>query len=133
MKPLAILLIMYKWEQNEHSFSYIIYLTWAYYSKYYTTVKTYFVFIIEKRLNFLGVPYNIKLYSIICIICCVSLYRKFQTVQVDQTGPNCNLYIYIWCAVVVECLKALARNEFTISDTLASTELFKKTKNRDDY
>ena len=48
------------------SFSYIICPTWTCSSIYYTAVMTYFVFVTEQRLNFSGVPYNVKLYFIIC-------------------------------------------------------------------
>ena len=46
----------------------------------------------------------------------------------DQTGT----YIYDASKVVAEFLKSLARNEFTISDTLAFTELLKNIENSDD-
>ena len=47
----------------------------------------------------------------------------------DQTGT----YISDTSKVVAEFLKPLARNEFTISDTLAFPELFKNVENSDDY
>ena len=48
---------------------------------------------------------------------------------VDQTG----IYIYDASKAVAEFLKRLARNEFTISDTLAFPELLKITENSDSY
>ena len=47
-----------------HNFSYIICPAWTYSSIYYTTVMTYLVFITQKRLNCLGVSFNVKFYSI---------------------------------------------------------------------
>ena len=66
---------------------------------------------------------------------------KFDTIQVtnvkylklrpiiDQTGT----YIYDAFKVAAEFLKPLARNEFTISDTLSFPELLKNIENSDDY
>ena len=48
---------------------------------------------------------------------------------IDQTGT----YIYDASKVVAEFLKPLARNESTISDTLAFPELLKNIENSDDY
>ena len=48
---------------------------------------------------------------------------------IDQTGT----YIYDESKVVAQFLKPLARNEFTISDTLAFPELLKNIENSDDY
>ena len=48
---------------------------------------------------------------------------------IDQTG----IYIYDASKVVAEFLKRLARNEFTISDTLAFPELLKIIENSDGY
>ena len=48
---------------------------------------------------------------------------------IDQTGT----YIYDASKVVAQFLKPLARNEFTISDTLAFPELLKNIENSDDY
>ena len=53
---------------------------------------------------------------------------KLRTI-IDQTGT----YIYDASKVVVQFLKPLARNEFTISDTLAFPELLKNIENSDDY
>ena len=39
----------------------------------------------------------------------------------------------IYIKVVAQFLKSLARNEFTISDTLAFLELLKNIENSDDY
>ena len=67
--------------------------------------------------------------------------RKFDTIEdinvkdfrlrsiIDQTG-TC---IYDASKVVAQFLKPLARNEFTISDTLAFPELLKNIENSDDY
>ena len=67
--------------------------------------------------------------------------HKFDTIEninvkdlklrpiIDQTGT----YIYGASKVVAEFLKPLARNEFTISDTLAFPELLKNIENSDDY
>ena len=67
--------------------------------------------------------------------------RKFDTIEdinvkdfklrsiIDQTG-TC---IYDASKVVAQFLKPLARNEFTISDTLAFSELLKNIENSDDY
>ena len=48
---------------------------------------------------------------------------------IDQTGT----YIYDASKVVAQFLKPLARNEFSISDTLAFPELLKNNKNSDGY
>ena len=48
---------------------------------------------------------------------------------IDQTGT----YIHDASKVVAEFLKPLARNEFTISNTLTFPELFKNIENNDDY
>ena len=48
---------------------------------------------------------------------------------IDQTGT----YIYDASKIVAEFLKPHARNEFTISDTLAFPELLKNIENSDDY
>ena len=48
---------------------------------------------------------------------------------IGQTGT----YIYDASKVVAQLLKPLARNEFTINDTLAFPELLKNTKKSDDY
>ena len=48
---------------------------------------------------------------------------------IDQTGT----YIYDESKVVAQFLQTLARNEFTISDTLAFPELLKNIENSDDY
>ena len=48
---------------------------------------------------------------------------------IDQTRA----YIYDASKVVAQFLKPLARNEFTISDTLAFPELLKNIENSDDY
>ena len=48
---------------------------------------------------------------------------------IDQTGT----YIYDASKVVAQFLKPLARNEFTISDTLAFPELLKNIENSDNY
>ena len=48
---------------------------------------------------------------------------------IDQTGT----YIYDASKVVAEFLKRLARNKFTISNTLAFPELLKNIENSDDY
>ena len=53
---------------------------------------------------------------------------KFRPI-IDQTGT----YIYDASKVVAAFLKPLARNEFTISDTLAFPELLKNIENSDDY
>ena len=67
--------------------------------------------------------------------------HKFDTIEylnvkdlklrpiIDQTGT----YIYDESKVVAQFLKPLARNEFTISDTLAFPELLKNIENSDDY
>ena len=67
--------------------------------------------------------------------------HKFDTIEninvkdlklrpiIDQTGTS----IYDASKVVAEFLKLLARNEFTISDTLAFPELLKNIENSDDY
>ena len=55
-------------------------------------------------------------------------YLKLRPI-IGQTGT----YIYDASKVVVEFLKPLARNEFTISDTLAFAELLKNIENGDDY
>ena len=67
--------------------------------------------------------------------------HKFDTIEdinakdlklrpiVDQTRA----YIYDVSKVVAQFLKPLARNEFTISDTLAFPELLKNIENSDDY
>ena len=67
--------------------------------------------------------------------------HKFDTIEninvkglklrpiIDQTGT----YIYDASKVVAEFLKPLARNKFTISDTLAFPELLKNIENSDDY
>ena len=47
----------------------------------------------------------------------------------DQTGS----YIYDASKEVTQLLKPLARNEFTINDTLAFPELLKNTEKSDDY
>ena len=48
---------------------------------------------------------------------------------IEQTGT----YIYDASKVVAQFLKPLARNEFTISDTLAFPELLKNIENSDIY
>ena len=48
---------------------------------------------------------------------------------IDQT----NAYIYTASKVVAKYLKPLAKNEFTISDTLSFLSLLKSTENSDDY
>ena len=48
---------------------------------------------------------------------------------IDQTGT----YIYDASKEVTQFLKPLARNEFTINDTLAFPELLKNTEKSDDY
>ena len=67
--------------------------------------------------------------------------HKFDTIEdinvkdlklrpiIDQTGT----YIYDVSKVVPQFSKPLARNEFTISDTLAFPELLKNIENSDDY
>ena len=67
--------------------------------------------------------------------------HKFDTIEdinvkdlklrpiIDQTGT----YIYDESKVVAQFLKPLARNEFTISDTLAFPELLKNIENSDNY
>ena len=67
--------------------------------------------------------------------------HKFDTIEginvknlklrpiIDQTGT----YINDASKVAVQFLKLLARNEFTISDTLAFPELLKNIENSDDY
>ena len=67
--------------------------------------------------------------------------HKFDTIEdinvkdlnlrpiIDQTGT----YIYDALKVVAQFLKPLARNEFTISDTLAFPELLKNIENSDDH
>ena len=49
--------------------------------------------------------------------------------MIDQTGT----YIYDASKVVAEFLKPIARNGFTISDTLAFPELLKNIENSDNY
>ena len=65
------------------------------------------------------------------------LKHKFETIEdinvkhlklrpvIDQTGS----YIYNASKAVAQFLKPLARNEFTISDTLAFPELLKNIEN----
>ena len=48
---------------------------------------------------------------------------------IDQTGT----YIYDASKVVAKYLKPLAKNEFTISDTLSFPELLKEAENRENY
>ena len=48
---------------------------------------------------------------------------------IDQTGT----YVYDASKVAAQFLKPLAKNEFTISDTLAFPELLKNIENSDDY
>ena len=55
-------------------------------------------------------------------------YFKLRSI-IDQTR-TC---IYDASKVVAQFLKPLARNEFTISDTLEFPELLKNIENRDDY
>ena len=67
--------------------------------------------------------------------------HKFDTIEdinvkdlklrpiIEQTGT----YIYDVSKVIAKFLKPLARNEFTISDTLAFPELLKNIENSDDY
>ena len=67
--------------------------------------------------------------------------HKFDTIEyinvedsklrpiIEQTGT----YIYEASKVVAQFLKPLARNEFTISDTSAFSDLLKNIKNSDDY
>ena len=67
--------------------------------------------------------------------------HKFDTIEninvkdlklrpiIDQTGT----YIHDASKAVAEFLKPLARNEFTISDTIAFPELLKNIENSDDY
>ena len=67
--------------------------------------------------------------------------HKFDTIEginvknlklrpiIDQTGT----YINDASKVAVQFLKLLARNEFTISDTLTFPELLKNIENSDDY
>ena len=55
-------------------------------------------------------------------------YLKLRPI-IDKTGT----YIYDASKIVAEFLKPLARNEFTVSDTLAFPELLKNIENSDDY
>ena len=48
---------------------------------------------------------------------------------IDQTGTS----IYNASKVIAECLKPLAKNEFTINDTLTFPDLVKNTSNSQVY
>ena len=61
----------------------------------------------------------------LCLGCRVFFYRKYMMYDAS--------YKYDASKVATEFLKPLARNEFTVSDTLIFPELLKNIENSDDY